>query len=386
MKLADHHATPRGRLFLFGGIGLGVLFMLSLMTHGFGLLGAREDKLAGPPALVRHGEKVSVPEGSGLRQHLVVAPAGGEHLAARLVMPAIVESDPARTAAVLSPLSGRVVELKVALGDRVKQGQVLALIDSPDLGQAYADYDKADATQQLASKAFDRQQAQLDLGTAAARDVDQARSDRAQAQAEFTRAQRHLRTLGVTPEHRPTLLPVLSPVNGSVTALSIARGNMLNDPTQPLLTVADLSSVWVSALVAEKDLGEVFKDQSAEISIDAYPGKVRQGRVLFVSDVLEPDSRRAKLRIVLENPDTALKPNMFASVTLAGTERDRVTVPTSALLMNNDRTSVFVATAPWMFERRIVHPRLEEGSRVALDDGVTAGESVVVQGGILLND
>ena len=118
----------------------------------------------------------------------------------------------------------------------------------------------------------------------------------------------------------------------------------------------------------------------------AYPERVLHGKVLFVSDVIEPDSRRNKMRIAFANGDYALKPNMFATVTLTGAQRSRMVLPSSALLMNNDRTSVFVAIAPWTFERRIVDPQLEEGTSVAIRSGVNAGDQVVVKGGILLND
>jgi cobalt-zinc-cadmium efflux system membrane fusion protein len=118
----------------------------------------------------------------------------------------------------------------------------------------------------------------------------------------------------------------------------------------------------------------------------AYPERALHGKVLFVSDVIEPDSRRNKIRIAFANSDYSLKPNMFATVVLSGSEHSLVVLPSSALLMNNDRTSVFVATAPWTFERRNVDAMLEEGPQVAIRSGVTAGEQVVVKGGILLND
>jgi membrane fusion protein, heavy metal efflux system len=118
----------------------------------------------------------------------------------------------------------------------------------------------------------------------------------------------------------------------------------------------------------------------------AYPNRVLRGKVSFVSAVIEPDSRRNKLRIAFANQDYVLKPNMFAAVTLSGQAYSQVVLPSSALLMNNDRTSVFVATAPWTFERRTVDTQLEEGSSVAIRSGVEAGEQVVVKGGILLND
>jgi len=303
-------------------------------------------------------------------------------------LPAVVESDPTRTSAVLTPLSGRVLEVKVALGDRVTQGQVLAVVDSPDLGQAYDDNDKAADAFRLAAKNLERQEGQARIGTASERDLDQARSDHTQAQAEYARTQARLRVLGVSSESNdhPRLLTVRAPMAGSVIALSIARGNMINDPTQPMMTLADLSTIWVTALVAEKDMAAASKDEDADVVLAAYPDQILHGKVLFVADIVEPDSRRNKIRIAFANSDYRLKPNMFATVTLLGPAQTRIVVPSSALLMNNDRTSVFVATAPWTFERRSVDPQLEEGPSVAIRSGLQAGDQVVVKGGILLND
>ena len=388
MPLHEHEPTLRGRAFLWGGVGLGVLFLAVFLTRGFGLLGGPGNGAEAPQLMVRQGDKILVPEGSALRSRLSVMPAAAQAVSVKLVLPGVVESDPARTAAVLTPLGGRVIALKVSLGDRVARGQVLAVVDSPDLGQAYDDYDKAADTVKLTEKNLGRQEAQNKLGTASDRDLDQARSDHVQAVAEYTRTQARLKILGVPlgSASSSRLLTVTAPVDGSITALAVASGNMINDPTQPLMTIADLSTVWVTALVPEKDVASVSKNQDAEVSLVAYPDRVLHGKVSFVSAVIEPDSRRNKLRIAFTNQDYALKPNMFAAVTLSGPAHSQVVLPSSALLMNNDRTSVFVATAPWTFERRTVDPQLEEGSSVAIRSGVEAGEQVVVKGGILLND
>ena len=387
METFDHSATPRGRAFLWGGFGAGVLLVLALLTHGFGLAG-RGSRAEETPALVHQGEKIFIPEKSPLRQRLTVAAAPAEEQSGLVSAPGIVESDPARTVTVLPPGAGRVRAVKVALGDRVQRGQLLALIDSPDLAQAYDDNDKAASLARLAAKFLTYQEQQFKLGAAAQKDLDQARSDNDQAAAEYIRTRAHLRAMGGAEDAQgeARLLMVRAPAAGSVTALSIAPGATINDDTQPIMTVADLSVVWVTALVAEEDLGNVARDQDAEVRVDAYPGKSLHGKVLNVSDVLEPDSRRNKTRIAFDNPGVFLKPNMFASVTLHGAPRRRVVLPSSALLMNNDRTTVFVATAPWTFERRTVEPFLEEGTQVAIRSGVQPGEQVVVKGGILLND
>jgi cobalt-zinc-cadmium efflux system membrane fusion protein len=388
MPIHNHTPSIRGRAFLWGGIGLGGLLVVVLVTRGFGLLHQSGRAEPGAPLMVRQGDRIVIPEGSPLRKRLTVVAASAQTVTTKLELPGVVESDPARTALVLTPLGGRVVELKVALGDRVAKGQVLAVIDSPDLAQAYDDNDKAADAFKLTEKNLARQEEQSRIGVASERDLDQARSDHAQAAAEYNRTQARLRVIGVSADSgQPArLLAVRAPVGGSITTLSVSAGNMINDPTQPLMTIADLSRVWVTALVPEKDVAAVFKDQAAEVSLAAYPGRLLRGKVSFVADVIEPDTRRNKMRIAFSNSDHALKPNMFATVTLLGSSQTRVILPSSALLMNNDRTSVFIATAPWTFERRTVDPQLEDGPTVAIASGVQSGDQVVIKGGILLND
>jgi cobalt-zinc-cadmium efflux system membrane fusion protein len=388
MPIHRHQPAFRGRVFLWGGIGLGLLLIAVLLTHGFGLIGGAAKVSDGPAWMERQGNKILVPEGSPLRSRLTVAPASADSVSLRLTLPGMVESDPARTALVLPQLGGRIHELKVRLGDRVTKGQVLAVLDSADLAQAYDDYDKATDAYQLTQKNLGRQQEQAKIGVASDRDLDQAKSDNTQAEAEYTRARARLEILNAFPDSRgpSRRLTVRAPVSGSITTLSVTPGSAINDATQPLMTIADLSTVWVTAMVPEKDVGGVVKGQDADIILVAYPDRPLHGKVLFVGDVIEPDSRRNKIRIAFTNTDYALKPNMFATVTLIGPSQSHVVLPSSSLLMNNDRTTVFVATAPWTFERRTVEPQLGDGPSVAIRSGVSPGEQVVVKGGILLND
>jgi cobalt-zinc-cadmium efflux system membrane fusion protein len=388
MPIHDHHPAFRGRAFFWGGIGLGVLLVAILLTHGFGLMGGAAKVAEGPAWMERRGTKIVIPEGSPLRSRLAVARASADSVNLRLTLPALVESDPARTASVIPPLSGRVLDLKVRLGDRVAKGQVLAVLDSADLAQAYDDYDKAADAFRLTQKNLGRQLEQSKIGVASDRDLDQAKSDNAQTEAEYTRTRARLNVLHASTESRGSsrLLTVQAPVSGSIITLSVTPGSVINDPTAPLMTIAALSTVWITAMVPEKDIGVVAKGQDADVSLTAYPDRLLHGKVLFVGDVVEPDSRRNKIRIAFANADYSLKPNMFATVTLAGPPQARVILPSSSLLMNNDRTSVFVATAPWTFERRTVELQLEDGPSVAIRSGVSPGEQVVVKGGILLND
>src|SRR5579862_6591788 len=184
----DHRPDSRGRAFFWSGLGGGLLLIVLLLTHGFGLWSGRGGSGEAAAALVHQGARILVPESSPLRSRLQIAAALAEDRSTTVTAPGVVESDPARTVSVLPPGTGRVREVRVGLGDRVQRGQVLATIESPDLAQAYADYDKAAAAAALAARNPRYQEEQLRIGAAAQRDLESARNDNSQAVAEYERA------------------------------------------------------------------------------------------------------------------------------------------------------------------------------------------------------
>jgi cobalt-zinc-cadmium efflux system membrane fusion protein len=281
LRSSDRRRVLARSALLFAIIGFGFVALAAYLTDGFGLLGRSRTTTLEQPWSIREGSKILVPEGSPLRGRLTIAPAASEPVNPKLVVPGVVEADPARTASVLPPLGGRILELKVSLGDRIDKGQLLAIIDSPDLAQAFGDDDKAKAAFEMADKNLKRQEALVKARGASERDLDQARNDHAQAAAEYRRTQARLQAIGAAGEARrgQRLLAVKAPIGGSVTSLSVAPGNMINDPTQPIMTIADLSTVWVTALVPEKDVSSVAKDRDVEVSLAAYPGTARQSAV-----------------------------------------------------------------------------------------------------------
>jgi cobalt-zinc-cadmium efflux system membrane fusion protein len=265
--------------------------------------------------LMRSGEAITVPEGSGFRDRLVIAPVAEKDISRELVLPAVVEADPAHLIKVAPPLAGRITQLKVTLGERVKAGQPLVVIDSPDLAQAYSDYDRAKALLALALKNRDRQRGMVKFGGAAEKDMQQAETDYITAEAEDQRATTHLKQIGVDPDaaNKSHTVTVVAPMDGSVIDLAVAPGQYWNDATAALMTIADLSSVWVTASVPEKDIRLISTGQAVEVGFAAYPGVVLKGTVLFVSDVLDADTRRTKVRIAFDNSDRRLRPGMFAT-------------------------------------------------------------------------
>jgi len=334
------------------------------------------------------GSKFTVPEGSPLRTMLEIAPVLEQDIQRRLTLPAMVEADPARTVKVLPPVTGRVLELKVELGSRVAQGDVLAIIDSSDLGQALSDDEKARAALKLTKQALDRLLVLEKSSAIAVKDREQAQSDYAQAQSEYVRTQARLHTIGVSADQKSDtrLLPLKAPVAGSIIDLEIGQGSFLNDVTAAVLTIADLTTIWVTGNVSEKDTALVAVGQSVDVVFTAYPDEVFKGQVEFVSDVLDPDTRRTKVRIQFANPNLRFKPNMFANATFLARLRKVPVVPTTALVLRNESDQVFVEVEPWVFEPRTVDVAFQQGDQAIVARGLKAGDRVVVKGGVLLND
>jgi cobalt-zinc-cadmium efflux system membrane fusion protein len=398
-ELAANKQTPRTAL-AFVGRGL----VLALIGAGVGIAAdrlllapKRSAELTQSAAAAaaeqqapfsRVGDRIVVPPNSMLRSQLKVAEVTSEVVSRKLTLPAVVEADPAHTVKVLPPVGGLVASLNVELGQRVEKGRDLVVIDSGDLALAYSDRDKARAQLVLTKKTLDRMVTLEKVTAIAAKDREGAQNDYAQAQAELERSELRLRAIGAAAELKEgdRHLTVKAPASGSITDLQIAAGAIINDPTAPIMTIANLDTVWVTANVPEKDLSFVFTGQTVTVTFPSYPDKVFSGKVLFVSDIIEPDTRRNKVRIAFDNPDKMLKPNMFANATFVAPSASRLVVPNSALLMTKDQTNVFIEVAEWAFERREIEIINQESTNAVVKSGLRPGDRVVVKGGVRLND
>lgn len=372
----------------------------------FGLIGwniaslhAKEAPLEQPVvSLVREGDVLRIPEKSPLRQSLVMATLSEQAVQARFMLPAVVEADPARLAKVLPPMAGRIVRLNKRLGDEVKAGEVLFVIDAPDFAQAGADAGKAQAALTLARRNLERQRELTRSEIAAGRDLEQAQSDYEQAASEAARAGMRLRQLGAGGTNgagsaaiagdwaaQGGHLAVRAPLSGRVVALAAAEGAYWNDPTAPLMTVADLSKVFISASAQEKDLAQLYVGQQAEVRIDAYAEPV-QGKVGHIGEMLDADTRTVKVRLAFDNRDGRLKPGMFAQATLHGRAHQGIVVPMTAVIQTGFTSRAFVEVKPGQFAARDLTLGAQIGEQVEVLSGLKADERVVVKGGVLLND
>jgi len=352
-----------------------------------GALGCRGSaKPAEEPAALyeRQGSLIVVPPTSPLRQRIKVEPAGEQVIESQLIAPASVEANPTRMAKISPPLPGRVQQIFVKFGESVKKGQPLLLLQAPDLVTAQADYLRAKAAAALADRNFNRQKDLFEHGIGAQRDLDQAQNDRTAARTDMERASRRLLQLGVPTDAPIGPLTVRSPIDGRVIDVAVAPGEFKNDPNAVLMTVADLSTVWLTASVQEKDVGRVKVGDEASAVFSAYPDQSFSGKVFFVADLLDLDTRTIKVRVAFDNADGKLKPGMFASVRFASTTVPRVVVPTSSLVLRGDESFAYVQVGDWTFEPRAVKTGAQQGPLTVITQGLDAGTPVVTAEAVVL--
>ncbi|HEY1679575.1 MAG TPA: efflux RND transporter periplasmic adaptor subunit [Candidatus Sulfotelmatobacter sp.] len=255
-----------------------------------------------------------------------------------------VSPDVNRMIHVTSLGAGRVVDLKVKLGDDVHKGQMLVVISSPDLAGAFSDFQKAKTDEVLSHKALDRAQELYDHGAMAAKDLEAAQDAEDKARVDVETAEHRVRLMGADPDHPSPLIELKAPIAGTIVEQNVAGSEGIKslDNTPNLFTIANLSEVWVVCDLFENDLGAVHIRDTAEIRLNAFPDRVFKGRVSDISRVLDPNTRSAKVRIVLPNSDGALRSGMFAVATFRSRKlTDHVVVPSTAIMRLHDKDWVF---------------------------------------------
>jgi membrane fusion protein, heavy metal efflux system len=266
----------------------------------------------------------------------------------------IIVPDVNRSVPVVSLGGGRVVEIKAKLGDSVRKGQTLLLIESPDLSQAFSDYEKFKADEQLAAKQLARAQLLYDKGAIALADLETAQDADTKAKVDTQTAAQRIKVMGANINHPSPLLPVVAPISGTIVDQQTTGGtgvkSMDNSPN--LFTIADLSTVWVVCDVYEDMLSRVHVGDTAEITLNAYPDQKLSGKVINISDVLDPATRAAKVRIELPNPEGLMRVGMFVTATFKARELvERVVIPTTAVVHLHDKDWVFVPVGDKQFRR-----------------------------------
>ncbi len=301
-----------------------------------------------------------------------------------------------RSGHVFTPVTGRVVKITAELGQRVKKGDPLAVIESPDIGNAVSDVHKAEADLIAAEHDYKRKKDLFEQKAGSAADQEASEDNWRKTKAEVERARQKaflLRAGNVDMVTQTYTLP--SPIDGEVLTMNInpgieVQGQYGGGTAQELFTVGEIDKVWVFGEVYEMDLARVKVGAAAVVTVVAYQDKVFNGQVDWVSGVLDPNTRTARIRCTFDNPDRLLRPEMYATVQISVEQTKALAIPRNALLRLGEYKVVFVELGEGdghvRFERLPVDVDEGESSQwLEVKHGLEAGQKVVVSGAILLS-
>lgn len=299
-----------------------------------------------------------------------------------------------RYSRISSPLQGRVIEVRARLGDRVKAGDILLVVDSPDIAQAYSEYVKEDSELEYAARAYELAKDLYEVKALALKDLKQAENELAKAQAEFRRAKERLLSLGITPEelNKPLDKQVItsrfelkSPLMGTVVERAVTPGQLVTG--EVLFTIADLDQLQVLADLYERDVALVKEGQSAVVKVEAYPDVDFPARVTAVGDIVDAATRTIKVRALVNNKDGLLKPEMFARLQLELSEVGRFLIlPREAVLEKDGKQFVYLVENFGRYVKREVKVVNISSDQVRVLEGVRHGERIVTKGAVLIKE
>jgi len=305
-----------------------------------------------------------------------------------VAVPAKVQADPERVVHIYPPVSGRLVSLNVRPGDVMQPGQTVALLESSDAASARSDYEKAKIEADRSQQAEKRAALLLQHEVLAQKDYEDIKAQAESAKSDLARTQQRLRMLGLGSTSGSDQVAVKAPRAGVVLEIGAANGELSKslDNASSIATIADLSSIWVVGDLFEKDLSVASRGTPARITIGALPNDSWSGTISNVSDVLDPNTRTLKIRVVLSNPGHKLKPEMFATIHLAGRKQQFLIVPTTAVLHDGNSTFVMVKKSDGTYEKRSVTIANSQADKTEIASGLQPGETVVTSGAELLRD
>ena len=307
----------------------------------------------------------------------------------------VVDFDNDQATSVLAPFSGPVARLLVAPGDKVHQGQPLALVDSPDFSAAISAYRKALISAQNARRLADADKDLVQHEGVSRREAEQAQTDAASAEADRDAALQALVALDVDAGTIKAIQAgrtvaraqgiIRAPIAGTVVEKLITPGQLLQAGTTPCFTVADLSKVWVMAQVSAAELATIRVGDPAQVD-SGMPGVELPGTVDNIAAVVNPDTRAVAARIVVPNPGDVLRKQMYVRVRIQSRQAGQgLLMPVSAMLRDDENLPfVYVVQHDGSFARRRVTLGPRNGDQYEVSDGLKPGDQIVVDGGLFV--
>jgi cobalt-zinc-cadmium efflux system membrane fusion protein len=302
-----------------------------------------------------------------------------------------VEFNGDRTSRILPPVTGQVQELHANVGDVVRKGDVLFEISSREVAAAIGDHVSSHKDLDLSEKTYAMTKDLFEHQAASRMALEQAQSDLEKNREKVQQTDEALRVLGVdvatvdSGDRVPSRIAVRAPIDGTVIERTVTNGQFVGSDTAPLVTLADVSSVWVSADVFERDLRNVTIGQKADVTTTAYPDEQFGAEVSRIGSTVDAQTRTAKVRFLVNNTGRRLKPGMFINAALhLPSSGDALTLRTSALIVEEGHSYAYVEVAPRTFMRREVTTAPGGSSRVRVTGGLAKGDRVVTDNVLLL--
>jgi cobalt-zinc-cadmium efflux system membrane fusion protein len=303
----------------------------------------------------------------------------------------VVEYNAFKTTPVITQVGGPVSRILVVPGEHVKAGQPMLEVSSPDYAQLLDGYLKAADSYRLADRFYTRAQDLYAHHAIAQQDLEQAESNRNQAQADLNAAEQGMKILGIknpaelAKAPSSAQIPVLAPIGGEVVERLVSPGQVVQAGQTQAFTISDLSTVWVLANVYQADLQYVRTGDEVVVQADAYPGSFR-GRISYVSPALDPNTRTLQARVEVDNPGEKLKRQMYCTVTVtAGMLSNALSVPNAAVLRDdNNQPFVYILTGANQFGRRDVDLGQTQGNETQVVKGISGGDKVAGNGSLFL--
>lgn len=292
-----------------------------------------------------------------------------------------VTPDVSRMIPVISLASGRVVDIRVRLGDTVKKGQLLMRVQSNDIAGAFDTYLKAASDEHLANAQLKRATLLYQHGAIPQSQLEQAQDTEQDAVADLQAAEQQLKTLGVDKDHPSNIVNVYAPISGVVVAQNVtdaAAAGVTYSGSSTAFTIANLSDVWVICNVYENDIPSIHLGQTADIRLNAYPDKVLTGTISNISPILDPNLRTAQVRLQVHNPGF-MNIGMFVTANFHGKKLEQhVAVPVDAILHLHDQNWVFVPAGDNHFRRVAVNAgQMLPNNQQEIVSGIGVGQQVV---------
>ena len=332
------------------------------------------------------GDTITLVEDSPILEQIIVQKAELQDFSAEFKTVGTVRPVSGKLAEIAPPFAGRIVKSYIKLGQKVSAGSPIFELNSSEFHEAVKSYFAAQSANEVAQKNYNRQKELAAHGVAAQRDLEQARSEAHIARREFEQAKASLRifNIDIATLQMGQPLKVVSPIAGEVVKSNITIGGYVKEDSDPLVVIADLSKVWVSALVKEKYFGAIQKGDRVEVFTGAHPNKIIWGAIYYIGEMLDEETRSLEVIVLCDNTDRELKLGMFCEVHFLSSPTQAIILPATAVMQEQNNNYVFVEIAKGKFVRRKVEVESVKGDVVCIISGINEGEKVVIKGGIYL--